>query len=70
MFRWFEREGQHVRLEILNLPTGEYKLRVINENGSDQIEHFTNATDLAKRQEEIQHALASQGWTGRVRWVL
>jgi hypothetical protein len=43
---------------------------VIDPDGVEQIEHFTNAVDLAKRQETIQHTLVASGWTGPQDWML
>jgi hypothetical protein len=70
MLWWFEREGRHTRLEILHLATGEFELRVIDADGVEQVEHFTNAVDLAKRQEAIQQMLVAHGWMGPHGWTL
>jgi hypothetical protein len=70
MLWWFEREGQHTKVEVLQLAADEYELRVIDPDGVEQIEHFTNTVDLAKRQETIQHTLVACGWTGPQDWML
>ena len=69
MLWWFEQEGRHTRVEVLQLAGDEYELRVIDADGIEQIEHFTNAVDLAKRQEAIQQTLAACGWTGSKGWM-
>lgn len=70
MFWWFERNGQHVRIEVLQLHEGAYELRVIEADGSEQVESFTDAGELAKRQEEVQRVLGAKGWTGPHGWVI
>jgi hypothetical protein len=70
MLWWFERAGRHTRVEVLQLATDDYELRVIDADGVEQIEHFTNAVDLAKRQETIQQTLVECGWTGPQGWML
>jgi hypothetical protein len=70
MFWWFERNGQHVRVEVLQLNDGAYELRVIQADGSEQVEAFSDAGELARRQEEVQRALGAQGWTGPHGWVI
>jgi hypothetical protein len=43
------------------VPTGEYELRFVDVNGVEQVEHFTKAADLAKRQQALQDTLVAQG---------
>ena len=69
MLWWFEREGHKARIEVLNLATGEYELRVVDGDGVEHVEHFVEAADLAKRQQEIQDRLISQGWNGPSSWI-
>jgi hypothetical protein len=70
MFWWFERQGQHLRVEVLQLAPDKYELRTIHADGTERVETFTNATDLAKRQRELQGGLSSEGWTGPHGWVM
>jgi hypothetical protein len=70
MLWWFERAGLRTTLEVLDLPTGEYELRIADANGAEQVEHFTNATDLAKRQQAIQDALVAKGWERSGGWLV
>jgi hypothetical protein len=67
---WFEREGQRTTIEVLQLPTGEFELRIVDNDGVERIEHFANSTDLATRQQAIQDALVEQGWKRTGEWML
>ena len=68
MLWWFERETRRTAIEVLNLPAGEYELRVVDADGIEQVEHFTKASDLAKRQQAIQDTLVAQGWAQTGGW--
>ena len=70
MFWWFERLGQHVRLEVLQVTTDHYELRYIDVDGKERIETFAEAGALAKRQEQMQQSLQAEGWTGPHGWVI
>ena len=70
MFWWFEREGQHLRVEVLQLAADKYELRVTNADETEHVETFGNANDLAKRQQQFQAALSLDGWTGPHGWVI
>ena len=70
MLWWFEREGIKTRVEVLHLSTGDYELHLIDGNGVEHVETFRNAGDLAKRQQEIQDRLLSQGWKGPASWIV
>lgn len=70
MFWWFEREGAYLRCEVLELPAGGYELRVIREDGSEQVERFSDATALAVRQQKVVDDLEDNGWSGPHGWVL
>jgi hypothetical protein len=64
VFWWFERGGEFLRVEVLELTPDSFELRVIRADGTETVETFTNAKDLAKRQQEIQQAVSKDGWTG------
>jgi hypothetical protein len=64
MFWWFEREGEMLRLEVLELASREYELRLIQSDGSESAERFSNAKELAKRHVELQEEVTKQGWQG------
>ena len=68
MLWWFERETRRTTIEVLNLPAGEYELRVVDSDGVESVEHHTNASDLAKRQQAIQDILVAQGWVQTGGW--
>jgi hypothetical protein len=70
MLWWFEREGRKTRVEVLNLATGDYELHIIDGDGVEHVEHFTDAAELARRQQQIQDALFSQGWSGPNSWIV
>jgi len=70
VFRWFERQGTYTRCEVLDLPAGGYELRVVHPDGTELVEHFERADDVADRQRAIEADLKSTGWTGPHGWVL
>ena len=70
MLWWFEREGLHTKIEVLDLPNGGYELRTIDPNGAEHVEHFTNAADLAKRQQAAEDGLIAEGWKRSGEWLL
>ncbi len=70
MFWWFERKGELLRVEVLEVSQQKYELRVITADGSESMECFSNAQELAKRQEEVMAAIARDGWSGPHGWVI
>jgi hypothetical protein len=70
MFWWFERRGAYMRCEALQLATRKYELRVIDPDGIESVEAFDEATDLARRQQEMLAGLSACGWSGPHGWVL
>jgi hypothetical protein len=70
MFVWFERNGQHVRVEVLESTPKNYELRFIDADGSERVETFTDSGELTQRQEQLQRSLHRQGWTGPHGWVI
>ena len=70
MFWWFERAGEFLRLEVLALAPNKFELRLLRADGTEQVETFSNAQDLAKRQTEIQELVGHEGWTGPHGWVM
>jgi hypothetical protein len=70
MFWWFERNGQHSRVEVLQLATGTYELRVVDADGTEDVETFDDSRELADRQDEVQQRLHAQGWSGPHGWVV
>jgi hypothetical protein len=63
MFWWFERGEEIIRLEVLQLSDG-FELRVIEADGSETTETFSNSGDLAKRHAQVQDQVRKHGWNG------
>jgi hypothetical protein len=70
MLWWFERDERRTTIEVLPLSAGGFELRVLAGDGVEQVEHFANASDLAKRQQAIQDTLVAQGWSRSGEWLL
>jgi len=70
MFWWFERRGELLRVEVLQLAEDHYELRVIDADGREHLETFSSADDLAKRQAQLQRDMSDEGWTGPHGWVM
>ena len=70
MFWWFERGGSYLRCEAQPMTTGGYELRIVKPDGSEQVEHFTYSSDLAKRQDVVIDEITRAGWNGPHGWVL
>jgi hypothetical protein len=70
VFWWFERSGQYLRYETRERPSGGFELRVVRPDGSEQVENFTDSSDLTRRQLAFERDLASDGWTGPHGWNL
>lgn len=70
MFWWYERKGQHLRVEVLQIAPNEFELRMIDPDGAETVETFTDADNLAKRQVVLQQTVTRDGWTGPHGWVI
>ena len=46
-----------------------YVLRTIHADGTERVEAFNNAGELAARQQALQDVLSTDGWTGPHGWV-
>jgi hypothetical protein len=55
---------------VLQLPTGDFEIRVVYPDGRELVEHFASADELAARQTALEHSLRADGWSGRHGWVL
>jgi hypothetical protein len=64
MFWWFERGNEFLRLEVLELPSETFELRVIGADGATITETFSSAAELAKRQMQLQDQVTKDGWIG------
>jgi hypothetical protein len=70
MFWWFEREGTYRRCEILTVGDGAYELRLVDEDGEERIEQFSDTVALRDREQKVIADLAANGWSGPHGWVL
>jgi hypothetical protein len=70
VFWWFEKDGSYLRCEVLEVRTGHFELRVVRADGTEQVEEFSDADQLATRQQAVVTELKHQGWTGPHGWVL
>ncbi len=70
MFVWFEKGGDFLRYEARDLSNGRYELRIIDADGTERTETFSDSTALNKRQIDLERELAANGWTGPHGWNL
>jgi hypothetical protein len=70
VFWWFERGGLFMRYEVNELPEGGYVMRVLDVDGTETAEQFSDASDLSRRQTDFEAELTENGWTGPHGWVL
>jgi hypothetical protein len=70
VFWWFEKGGQFLRYEVGELAEGGFVLRVVDPDGTEHAERFTDSADLSKRQVDFERSLADEGWTGPHGWNL
>ena len=70
MFWWFERKGELLRVEVLQITQDKFELRVISADGTETTETFSSAEELAKRQEEVLATISKDGWSGPHGWII
>ena len=70
MFWWFERKGELLRVEVLQVSEQLFELRIIAADGTETLETLSNAQDLAKRQEEVIAKISKDGWSGPHGWII
>ena len=70
MFWWFERGGRYIRFESHQMTAGQFELRIIDPDGTERVEHFTDSRDLARRQDDVIDEITQEGWSGPHGWVL
>lgn len=70
MFWWFERKGELLRVEVLQVADQSFELRVIGADGAERQENFSSAEDLARRQEEVLATISKDGWSGPHGWIV
>ena len=65
MVFFYERQGAFLRCEARTAEHGPgFELVIIQPDGSEEIEHFEDSSTLTRRQQELEAALADEGWTG------
>lgn len=69
VFWWFERSGKFLRYEA-RANAGGFEFCIIEPDGSERIERFTDSRDLARRQAEFEAAVKTDGWSGPHGWNL
>jgi hypothetical protein len=70
VFWWFERRGEFMRYEVSELPEGGYVMRVVDVDGTERAERFSDSSDLTRRQENFERELTDGGWSGPHGWNL
>jgi hypothetical protein len=68
MFWWFKRGDSYVRYESRQNGVAAFELRIVNADGSEQVEQFDSDADLSARQRVLEQELAEDGWTGPHGW--
>jgi hypothetical protein len=64
MFWWFEREGELLRVEVVERTPRQYEIRVVDSNGAERVENFTTSQDVDRRHRELVSTITEEGWTG------
>ncbi len=70
MFWWFERRGELLRVEVLQLEEHRFELHVVQPDGTESVEAFADATALARRQAQVLSRMSQDGWTGPHGWLV
>ena len=64
MVSFFEQSGRFIRCETRDRSDGTFELLVVDEDGREQVEHFTMAEALDDRLAELQSHFQASGWFG------
>jgi hypothetical protein len=70
MFWWFERGGHYLRCESIPTSAGGFELRLVQPDGTERIEQFSDSDSMAQRQGEVFEEIAQAGWHGPHGWNL
>ena len=70
MFYWFQRGQEFLRYESREVSKGAYQLVVVTADGTERVEHFTDAGALHARQVVLARELEDEGWDGPHGWNL
>jgi hypothetical protein len=52
------------------VPTGGFELRIVEPDGTELVERFSDSSDLEKRQNAVINEVTSNGWSGPHGWNL
>jgi hypothetical protein len=52
------------------MTTGQFELRIVSPDGTEQVERFMDSRELAKRQDDVIDEITQEGWSGPHGWVL
>lgn len=69
VFWWFERRGKFLRYEARANADG-FEFCIIEPDGSETVERYSESRELARRQAEFEQAVRSDGWSGPHGWNL
>ena len=62
---WFyERHGTYIRCETRDTADGAFELVISNPDGTETVERFEDSASLARRQQQLESNLTTDGWTG------
>lgn len=64
MFWWFERDGELLRVEVVECTPRHYEIRVVESNGTERVEDFSTSQDVDRRHRELLRSITDEGWTG------
>jgi len=64
MFWWYERGGTFTRVEVAQLSTGEYQLRILAPDGTEHIEQVSTHAELMTRFNFVRAQLRDTEWSG------
>ncbi len=68
MFWWFERGGRYLRCEAAPAATGGFELRLVQPDGTEHVERFSDSSTLLERQVEVMDEMIRDGWDGPHGW--
>jgi len=64
MFWWFERNGELLRVEVVEARSRHYTIHVVDSDGLESVEDFASSQDADRRHRELLRTLKDDGWTG------
>ena len=70
MFCWFVKGGQYLRCESRAATDGVFEFRVLQPDGTERVERFTDAGELEKHQHAVIADVTEAGLHGPHGWNL